>query len=496
MKKGIKLGVIFVLLIGVFIPQASHQVKAADDRVYNNIMERKKLIIGTSAPFSPYEFYDKNNQLQGLDIEIGKKIGSELGVAVEFVNVDFKVLIGELKTGHIDMILSDITPTAERRQEIDFSDIYYTSEVGVLVKKDQIAQYQTNAAFAGKSLGAQVGTIQETIAKEELGGGNITALQDIPTLAVNLNNGKIDGLVVESTAGAELMKKYKDITFAPEMISAGDAAVGLPKDAPVLMEKTNAVIQQLKSSGEIQKMYDAASELSQKTAENSENSSVFEKFQEYGMLFVQGIGITIGIALFSILIGILFGLLFVFGSRLPHVGFLFKAIISFLRGTPLLVQLFLFAYVVFGVWIPLDKMIGNQGYLLAAALCALGLNSGAYISEIMRAGINGVDGGQTEAARSLGLSSKDTMFSIILPQAIKNILPALGNEFIVIIKESAIVSIIGVVDVMRASQMMTSKTFDPFVPLIIAAIIYYVLTLVMSQLVAILERRLAVSDRG
>lgn len=496
MKKIAKLIAVLFLLVGVCLSKNVTQVYATEDATYERIMARKKLIIGTAAPFAPYEFYDGNNKIQGLDIELGKKIAADLGVEVEFVNVEFKVLIGELKTGHIDMIISDITPTEDRKKEIAFSDVYYTSNVGVLIKKENKDKYQKNTAFAGKTLGAQAGTVQETIAKEDLKAGNVVALPEVPTLAINLLNGKIDGLVVENTAGMELMNKYPDLMFTPEMIPAGDAAVGLPQNAPKLLEQTNKVIHNLKTSGELQKMYDNASKLSQETVKKSESQSIFDKVKEYGMLFLQGVGITVGIALFAILIGIVFGLIFVFGGRLPYIGVVFKTIVSFLRGTPMLVQLFLFAYVIFGVWIPLDKMIGNQGYLLVAALCALGLNSGAYISEIMRAGINGVDIGQMEAARSLGLDKKDTMKSVILPQAIKGILPALGNEFIVIIKESAIVSIIGIVDVMRASQIMTNKTYDPFVPLIIAAIIYYILTFMMSQLVAVLERRLAVSDRG
>lgn len=496
MKKMTKVLLLIFLLVGSLMPKGASKAFATEDAVYDKVMSKKKLVIGTSAPFPPYEFYDKQNNLQGLDIELGKKIAKELGVEVEFSNKDFKLLIGELQSGNIDMILSDITPTEERAKEIDFSDVYYTSQVGILVKKDKVGNYSTNKEFKGKVLGAQAGTVQETLAQEDLGAKEVLSLQDVPTLAENLHSGKIDGLVVEDTTGKELINVYSDLTFAPEMIPAGDAAVGLKKDTPKLKAAANKVIGELKSTGEIQKMYETASKASQKTVDENKNSSASDRFNEYGMLFLQGTGITVGIALASILIGVVLGLIFFFGSQVPYIGYFFKAIVSFLRGTPLLVQLYIFYLVVFGRLIPLNELIGNQGMLLASALFALGLNSGAYISEIMRAGVNGVDKGQMEAARSLGLSHYDTMKSIILPQAIKNILPALGNEFVVIVKESAIVSIIGVVDVTRASEIMRGKTYDPFTPLIIAAIIYYVLTLVMSQLVAILERRLAVSDRG
>lgn len=467
-----------------------------NDVVYDRIIKDGKIRIGTSAPFSPYEFYDKDNNLQGLDIEIGKKIAEKLSVAVEFINMPFDALLASLQTGKIDIVISDVTPTEERRQTVDFSDIYYTSQVGVLIKKDNASKFPTLQSFEGSNLGAQAGTIQEILATEDLKAKNVSALQEVSTLAINLQNGKIDGLVVEDTVGKELEKQYPEFVFSKEMMNAGDAAIALPKNAPKIKEEVNNVIFSLKENNEIQTMYDAASKLSQGITSEQVDKTALSSVVEYMPLFVQGAAYTVLIALLAIIIGSIIGMLFVFGRDLRYVGFMFRVVIAFLRGTPLLVQLFLFTYVIFGVWIPLDKIVGSQGYLFVAALTALGLNSGAYISEIMRAGIAGVDKGQFEAGRSLGLSRIQTMKSVVLPQAIKNILPALGNEFVVIIKESAIVSTIGVLDIMRASQIMTSKTYSPFVPLLMAACIYFILTFGMSRLVTILERRLAVSDHN
>lgn len=129
-----------------------------------------------------------------------------------------------------------------------------------------------------------------------------------------------------------------------------------------------------------------------------------------------------------------------------------------------------------------------------AAIMALGINSGAYVAEIIRAGIQAVDKGQTEAARSLGMNSFCTMIYVIIPQALKNVLPALGNEFVTVIKESSIVSVIGISDLTRASDIVRGITYKSFEPLIVVAFIYFILTFTLSKLLGLAERRMKQSD--
>ena len=156
--------------------------------------------------------------------------------------------------------------------------------------------------------------------------------------------------------------------------------------------------------------------------------------------------------------------------------------IEFVRGTPLLIQLYIVYY-------------GIQDIpMLAAGVVAMSLNSAAYIAEIIRAGIGAVDKGQKEAARSLGMPTFLTYKEIIIPQAMKNILPALGNEFIVLIKESAIVSVIGIHDLMYNTDVVRGNTFIAFEPLVVAALIYFVLTFSLSKVLGKIERRMTVSD--
>lgn len=220
-------------------------------------------------------------------------------------------------------------------------------------------------------------------------------------------------------------------------------------------------------------------------------------------IFLKGFVNTMIITLAAAAIGILIGVVIAvfrymasqkdprkkrtFGSAVIGViDQLMAAYVAVIRGTPLAIQLMIMAFIVLrGVS---DGMV--------VAIVAFGLNSGAYVSEVIRAGIQSVDGGQMEAGRSLGLNRVDVMRLIILPQALKNILPALCNEAIAVLKETSIVGLIAVVDLTRASDLVRSRTMQPYFPLLAVALIYFLLVYGLSTGVSKLEKRLARSDRG
>lgn len=210
---------------------------------------------------------------------------------------------------------------------------------------------------------------------------------------------------------------------------------------------------------------------------------------KYGAFFLTGIKSTIVISLIGVVLGAVFGSMFALMkiSTIRPLKWFASAYIEFLRGTPLLVQVFL---VFFGT----TAVLGLDISAFICGAIALVINCSAYIAEIIRAGINAVDKGQMEAARSLGLSYSQTMKSVIMPQAIKKILPALGNEFVTVIKESSIVSVIGVSEIMFNAQVVQGASFDPFTPLLIAAVLYFILTFTLSRLMSFLEGRMSISD--
>lgn len=216
------------------------------------------------------------------------------------------------------------------------------------------------------------------------------------------------------------------------------------------------------------------------------NFSFLGKYSEY---YIKGTEITIVLAFFAVLFGTLLGLALTLlrRSKIKPISYIATAYVEFVRGTPLLVQIYI-------IYIGLPKLIGIDMPDMTVGAVALALNSGAYISEIIRAGIEAVDKGQMEAARSLGMSQRLAMFEIIIPQAFKNILPALGNEFVSIIKESSMVSVIGVAELMYNAGIVRGNTALGLEPVIVAAVVYFILTFTMTRALGYVERRMKASD--
>lgn len=211
-----------------------------------------------------------------------------------------------------------------------------------------------------------------------------------------------------------------------------------------------------------------------------------EKYYEY---FLKGTYITIALSLFAVTFGTIIGLglTFLRKSEIRIIRFLSIVYVEFIRGTPILVQIYM-------IYIGLPKLTNLNLSDIVVGTIALSMNSGAYVSEIIRAGIDAVDKGQIEAARSLGMNKRLAMFQIVIPQAFKNILPALGNEFIAIIKDSSMVSVIGVAELMYNAGIVRGNTALGLEPIIVAATIYFALTFTMTRGLIYLERRMKRSD--
>lgn len=206
------------------------------------------------------------------------------------------------------------------------------------------------------------------------------------------------------------------------------------------------------------------------------------------LFFLEGLKNTLIIAFFAVILGCIIGIFIAlirnycdYSKKFKFLNFLAKSYVNIIRGTPSILQLMIIYYVIFA---SVDINIVLVGIL------AFGINSGAYVAEVIRAGINSIDKGQIEAGASIGFKYYQIMRYIILPQAIKNILPALGNEFITLVKETSVGAYIGIIELTKASDIVASRTYEYFFPLIIAAIIYLIITLSLSKLISIMERKL------
>lgn len=222
-------------------------------------------------------------------------------------------------------------------------------------------------------------------------------------------------------------------------------------------------------------------------------SNTFLKDDRWKYL-TDGLSTTLLVTFFAVILGMVLGFLIAIvrathdkNGKLGVLNFFAKVYLTVIRGTPVVVQLLILYFIIFAT-VNIDKTL--------VAILAFGLNSAAYVAEIVRSGIMSIDNGQFEAGASLGLNYSKTMLSIILPQAFKNILPALANECIVLLKETSVAGYIALVDLTKGGDIIRSQTYEAFLPLIAVAIIYLVMVMFLSAMVTKLERRLAKSDRG
>lgn len=479
----------FILVLGLLISSAMVYINptahAEQDQTWEKIKERGELRVGLSADYAPMEFEHTVNgktEYAGVDIDLAKKIAKDNNLKLKIVNMSFDSLLGALKTGKIDIIISGMTSTPERKKQVDFSDSYMMTKNIMLVKKDKVNEYKDIKDFNNKKVGAQKGTEQEKIAQTEIENASITSLSRLPDVILALKSGKVEGAVVEKPVAEAYLKQNPKLGISNVKFNGEekDTVIAVPKDSPKLLSQINKTIKEVKDKGLIDKYVTNAA-----NAMNDDSGFI----SKYGSFFLKGIKITILISLIGVALGSILGAFVALMklSKIKIISWIASIYIEILRGTPMLVQVFI---VFFGI----TAALGLDISALVCGTIALVINSSAYIAEIIRAGINAVDKGQMEAARSLGLNYRQTMKSVIMPQAIKNILPALGNEFVTLIKESSIVSTIGVGEIMFNAQVVQGISFDPFTPLIVAAALYFVLTFVLTRIMNMIEGRLNASD--
>lgn len=483
MKKKVTLAlsaiIIFTNLLFPMIGQAE-----ATDPVLEKIQKSGKLVIGLSADYPPYEFHATVNgkdQVVGADISMGEKIAEDLGVKLVVEELGFDALLGALNTGKIDLIISGMSPTPERQKEVNFSDSYITINQRVVVRKADKDKYTDAKAFEGLKVAAQKQSTQEELAQTELTGSEVVSLPKVTDIVLNLQNKKVDGAVIEGPVAEAYVAQNPALALTDIDFENGqaDMAIAMSKEAPALQTKVNETVKDIQDNNLMEVYKEEAGKL-------MFNEESFLK--KYGFNYVKGAGYTILLAFVGVLAGAVLGTVLALMKLSKTKVFKWLSIIyiEYVRGTPLLVQIFL---VYFG-----SAALNLNINALTAGCLALALNSGAYVAEIIRAGINAVNKGQLEAARSLGMNQGEAMKFIILPQAIKNILPALANEFVTVIKESSVVSVIGVSELMFQAGVVQGASFKPFLPIVLVSVVYFILTFTLSRIIGVAERRMSTSD--
>ncbi|WEK54067.1 MAG: ABC transporter substrate-binding protein/permease [Candidatus Cohnella colombiensis] len=489
MKRMIPLFVLILLVLTFGSTAFFHPIiaSAASDEP---IPAKHKLIMGTSPDYPPYESIDakSNGEIVGMDIDIAKAITSKLGYELEIASMDFNGLIAALQTHRVDFVMSGMSVTEERKLSVAFSDSYYTARNTIVSRADD--NFETVEQLSGKLVGAQLGSTQDLFA-ETIEGASLKKLNKIADLIQELNSDRIDAAIVEDAVAIEMVLANPKLVmnFLPVAEEENGYSIAFPQQSQ-LVESFNNALQQMRESGELGQIIDHW--FQEKDTESKSSGSLkidFSVLNGYVPYILKGVYVTLLFTLVSALLGLIWGtILSLFKiSTIKPLQWFATAYTSVFRGTPLLVQLTIIYYAtpqLFNIDIPA---------LLAAGL-AFGLNSAAYLSETIRGGIMAVDKGQREAAISLGVPYRKMMVRIIFPQALRHILPAIVNEVVALLKESSLVSVIGVTELMRRADVVRASTFRAFEALLLVAAIYYVLVLILTSLASMLERRLRRSD--
>ena len=455
--------------------------------------KKKKYKISSDSSFAPFVFQNDQSKYTGIDMELIKAIAKDQGFTLEISNPGFDAAVSDVQNGNADGMIAGMTVTDARKATFDFSDPYYTTNSILAVQESSnISSYED---LKGKTVGVKNGTASQTFLEENKSkyGYKIKTFSDGASMYDSLNSGSVAAIMDDEPVIKYAIKQGRKFKTPIEGTPSGQVAFAVQKDSnPELIEMFNNGLANLKESGEYQKILDKY--LSSDSEESTESTSVDET-TIWGLLqnnykqLLSGLGVTIALALLSFAIAMVIGIIFGMFSVSPYKWLRWTAeiFVDVIRGIPLMI---LAAFIFWGIPNLIESMTGHQSPIndFLAGTIALSLNAAAYIAEIVRGGIQAVPAGQMEASRSLGISYSKTMRKIILPQATKLMLPNFVNQFVIALKDTTIVSAIGLVELFQTGKIIIARNYQSFKMYAILAVFYLVIITLLTRFAKQLEK--------
>lgn len=458
---------------------------------------------------APLIFQDPKNpaNLMGFEKEIVEKLAEKLGRPSAFVHNAWDGLVPGLSRGNYDIIVNGLEITDERKNEISFSIPYFITFEQLAVRADENKLHSLET-----SRGRKVGTLKFSLAHqilEKFGGIDVVTYEAEPTAYEDLNNGRIDAVLIDAPIAMYYAKPNPKFKLVGEPIGRVVYGIGVAKKDKVLLAQINTALTEMIRDGDLRRIYDRyslwntlmAREFNDSRVEPLEQPTQYEYFlnatdhertfkerlQLYWTfipLLTKGAITTIEISLVAMIIAIIFGLVLAL-MRLygpAPIQWITIIYIEIIRGTPLLIQLFFIFYALPHIGIKLSPFI--------AAVIGLGMNYAAYEAETYRAGISGVPKSQSEAGFALGMNRRQTLRHIVVPQAIRIVIPPITNDFISLLKDSSLVSVITMVELTKLYGQLASTYYDFLGTGILVALFYLLLGLPFVRLARYVEKRL------
>jgi His/Glu/Gln/Arg/opine family amino acid ABC transporter permease subunit len=471
-----------VLLAGV-LAVVSGAAPVAAQSALERVRGAGQVRIGIDATYPPFGMAE-GGEFSGFDVDLARAIARELGVEPVFINASFDGIFPALQNGSFDLVVSAVTITPERQATLLFSEPYIDAGQAIVVRGDSAITGPD--ALAGRTVGVQINTTAQ-FAMEGRPGVTLAKYNSIDLALLDLQNGRVDAVASDGP----VLRYMAKMSF-PGLKTVGDEytdeqfGMVLARGNDDLRRAVNAALFKVQDSGEYARIHaawfgeGATREAAPTAAPRAFDTALIARTWS---LFVRGVAITALMAVSSMLLGLPLGLALALARVQPRALLSAPAAtyVELIRGTPLLVQI-LFIYFVL-------PSVGVNLPAYTSGVLALTLNAAAYISEIIRAGIVSIDAGQMEAARALGMSYWQAMRRIILPQTFRRVVPPLTNESIALLKDSSLVSVIGLTELARTGQELASRYAAPLTIWPLVALIYLALTFPLTRLAQYLEKR-------
>lgn len=442
-------------------------------------------VIASDSTFAPFEFQNADGKYEGIDVDLVKRIAELQDFDIEFKFIGFSSAVQAVESGQADAMIAGMTITDEREKSFDFSTPYFNSGIQIAIKKgnDEIHSYED---LKNKKVGAKIGTESADFLESNKDKYNYSVkyLDTTDALYSALEIGEIDAMMDDyPVIGYGVAQKQPLATPIPRE-EGGKYGFAVKKGKnPELIQMFNEGLAELKRTGEYDEII--GKYVKDGSSENKVDESTF-----VGMIknnwkrLLSGLWMTIQLTLISFILALIVGVIFGLFSASPSKALrvLSTIYVDIIRGIPLMVLAF---FIYFG----LPGILGFNIPVFLAGIITLTLNASAYISEIVRGGINAVPVGQMEASRSLGLSYNRTMQKIILPQAIKIMVPSFVNQFVISLKDTTILSAIGLIELLQTGKIIVARNLQSTMVYFVIAMMYLILITALTKLAKVLEKK-------
>ncbi|OTN89795.1 amino acid ABC transporter amino acid-binding/permease [Enterococcus sp. 7E2_DIV0204] len=442
-------------------------------------------VVASDSTFAPFEFQNADGKYEGIDVDLVNRIAELQDFTIEFKFIGFSSAVQAVESGQADAMIAGMTITDERENSFDFSTPYFNSGIQIAVKKgnDKIHSYED---LKDKKVGAKIGTESADFleSNKDKYGYSIKYLDTTDALYSALEINEIDAMIDDYPVIGYGVAQKQPLTTPIPREEGGKYGFAVKKGKnPELIQMFNEGLAELKRTGEYDEII--GKYVKDGATENKVDESTFVgMIQNNWKRLLNGLWMTIQLTLVSFILALIVGVLFGLFSASPSktLRVISTIYVDIIRGIPLMVLAF---FIYFG----LPGILGFNIPVFLAGIITLTLNASAYISEIVRGGINAVPVGQMEASRSLGLSYNRTMQKIILPQAIKIMIPSFVNQFVISLKDTTILSAIGLIELLQTGKIIVARNLQSTMVYFVIAMMYLILITALTKLAKVLEKK-------